>query len=233
MTLADRPGEERYMLPIVPALWLLAARAAAAIIGTRTRFMPVVIAAIVIMPLFALVRQNYSWTLPDTRVLAKVWIEANVPPGSKFLMDGMRYRFIQSPPLHPDESTVKRRIGRAEAADSVSRGVSGSTLELYAEAMSRASGPKYELHSTVYGLKVRDLSYYIEECFEYIVTSSQNSNRFTHTKAAARYPTSVRFYQQLPTDSRFRNVFSAAPIAWQVQGPKIDVFEVLPSCEYR
>jgi len=231
MILADRPGEQRYLLPIIPALWLLGARAATVITGTRTRLLPIAMAIIVAVPAFALVQQNHSWTRPDTRVLTKDWIESNVPPGSKFLMDGMRFRFIHSPPLQPDEITVNRRIDRAEAAGSVSRGISGGTLELYAKAMRRMSGPKYELHSTIYGLKVRELSYYIDECFDYIVTSSQNSNRFLSAEAAERYPTSASFYQDLPTDIRFEKIFSATPAPWRVQGPEINVYKVLSNCE--
>jgi hypothetical protein len=231
MTIADRPGNERYMLPIVPALWLLGARAAAAIARQRSGIMAAIVVVIVAIPVFALARQNYTWTRPDTRVLAKGWIEANVPAGAKILMDGMEYRFIQSPPLNPDDATVARRVGEAgDEGDQLSRGISGQTLTLYAEAMSRVTGPRYELHSTVWGLDVHDLSYYPQECFDYIVTSSENSRRFVDAEQAERYPRSVQFYSELPTDPQFEEVFSAEPVPWEIQGPTINVYKVLPSC---
>jgi hypothetical protein len=231
MTLADRPGQERYILPIVPAIWLLAARAASVFAGQRGRVMVTVIAVIVIIPLFALIRQDYMWTRPDTRVLAKNWIESNVPDGSKILMDGMRYRFIGSPPLKPDQATVNRRVKGAASEEALSRGVSSRTLEIYAEAMSNLKGSRYNIYSTVWGIDVKELSYYPKMCFEFIVTSSYNSNRFVEPHVAERYPTSAQFYARLPVDSRFEAVYSAKPIPWKIQGPEITVYKVLHSCE--
>jgi len=230
MTVADRPGEERYLLAIVPALWLLAARGAALVAGQRGRIMAIAVAVIVVVPLLALARQDYMFTRPDTRVLAKEWIEANVSSGAKILIDGMRYRLIQSPPLNPDESTVERRVSRAGEARHISRGVSQNTLALYAEAMSQVSGPKYDLHSTVFGLAVKDLSYYPQECFDYIITSSQVANDFVAPSRVEKYPTSARFYRRLPTDPRFNAVYSAEPAPWNIQGPAITVYEVSPHC---
>ena len=230
MTVADRPGEERYLLAIVPALWLLAARGVAMVAGQRGRIMAIAIAVIVVVPLFALIRQDYMFTRPDTRVLAKQWIEANVSSGAKILIDGMRYRLIHSPPLNPDESTVERRVIQARGARRVTRGVSQNTLALYAEAMSQVSGPKYELHSTVYGLAVKDLSYYPQQCFDYIITSSQVTNDFVAPSRVEKYPISARFYSQLPTDPRFNVVYSAEPVPWKIQGPAITVYEVSPHC---
>ena len=231
MVAADRPGNERYLLPIMPAFWLLGARAAVAIAGNRPVALPVLVAVICAVPLYALIRQNVTWTGPDTRVLAKQWIEANVPAGSRILMDGMRYRFIQSPPLNPDDATVARRVGSAEReGEDLSRGVSSRTLALYAEAMSRTTGPRYELHSTVYGLDVRELTYYVESCFDYIVVSGESSRRFERPSEAERYPLSARFYQGLREDPRFELAYSAEPRPWRVQGPAITVYKVLHSC---
>jgi 4-amino-4-deoxy-L-arabinose transferase-like glycosyltransferase len=231
MVLADRPGIERYLFPILPAFWLLGARAVFMLAGERASLLVAGFALIVAWPLFALVKQNHTWTRPDTRVMAKEWIEANIPSGSKILMDGMRYRFIFSPPLNPDEATVARRLNHAEDEDGqISRGISGRTMELYANAMSSVSGPRYELHSTVWGLEVRDLSYYPEACFDYVVTSSGIANRFSAPSVAERYPESAAFYNQLPQDSRYRLIYAVEPIPWKVQGPGIAVYEVLLAC---
>ena len=91
-------------------------------------------------------------------MIAKEWIEANVPSGAKILMDGNgRYRFVSSPPLTPNSSVVDRQVSEiTKEGRGVSRGVSPWALELYAEAMEQVSGPTYELHSTVWGLKVED-----------------------------------------------------------------------------
>ena len=94
----------------------------------------------------AVVYQDYMWTRPDTRLVAKEWIEANIPSGAKILVDGMRYRFVQSPPLNPDKSTVDHRVAQASEAGRLSRGISRQTLALYAKAMNQVKGPTYRLH---------------------------------------------------------------------------------------
>jgi hypothetical protein len=188
-------------------------------------------AAIVAVPLFALIQQDYTWTRPDTRVIAKDWIEANIPAGAKFLMDGMRYRFIHSPPLNPDQATVNRRTQGVADADYVSRGISSSTLDLYERAMTQISGPKYELHSTGWGLDVQDLSHYEVSCFDYIVTSSSISSRFIAPERQQKYPASARFYQQLPENPRVEAIFSSKPAPWKIQGPAITIYKILNACD--
>jgi hypothetical protein len=142
-------------------------------------------------------------------------------------MDGMEYRFIQSPPLNPDESTVARRVSLAdEEGEELSRGISGQTLSLYADAMARVAGPKYELHSTVWGLEVEDLSHYPQACFDYVVTSSDITRRYEAPAAAEAFPESAEFYRQLPADPRYEVVYAAEPAAWKIQGPAITVYKV-------
>lgn len=234
LVLSDRPGEDRYLLPLVPASWLLAAWA---IEGITRRRRPLVILAlfVVVTPsMLKLVEQNYTWTRPDTRVIAKAWIEENVPADAKILMDGMQYRFIMSPPLTPNPVAVKRRVEDAkEVAESgarLSRGVSGDMLDLYAKAMEAMPGPRYDLHSTVWGLAVEELDFYPAECFSYVVTSSAITSRFERKIYFESYPESARFYSGIRNDPRFEKVYSVAPVRWHVQGPEINVYRVASAC---
>lgn len=113
MFAADRGPSERYLLPIMPVLWLLSSLAVIEISRRRWWLIAPGLTCVVALPLIVLIRQDYEWTKPDTRVVAKDWIEANLPAGSKILIDGMRYRFVQSPPLRPDQVTVARLAGQA------------------------------------------------------------------------------------------------------------------------
>jgi 4-amino-4-deoxy-L-arabinose transferase-like glycosyltransferase len=245
MFAADRGPSERYLLPVVPGLWLLSSFAVVEFSQRRWWLIAPGLACVVALPLVVLVRQNYEWTKTDTRVIAKRWIEANLPAGSKILMDGMRYRFVQSPPLWPDQVTVARLAGQAGGeSERITRtgvqsylpgeagwaGASNRTWTLYAEAMKRVNGPKYALHSTVYGLGVEDLNHYIQACFDYIIISSYNSTRYTSDTSQKRFPKSARFYSALNTDSRFRVLYSVAPIPWKRPGPVITVYKV-PPCQ--
>ena len=244
MFAAGRGPSERYLLPIMPVLWLLSSLAVIEISRRRWWLIAPGLICVVALPLIVLVRQDYEWTQPDTRVIAKEWIEANLPAGSRILMDGMRYRFVQSPPLWPDQVTVARlatqaggeseRINRAGVQSYLPGeagwgGAAKGTWVLYAEAMKRVKGPRYALHSTVYGLGVEDLDYYVEACFDYIIVSSYHSQRYTSESSRKRFPKSAQFYDGLKTDSRFRVVYSAAPIPWMRPGPVITVYKV-PHC---
>ena len=50
------------------------------------------------------VRISYSYTLQDTRTIAKNWIDSNIPKGSKVLMD----QLVSSPPLEMSEKQLRR-----------------------------------------------------------------------------------------------------------------------------
>ena len=113
MFAADRGPSERYLLPIMPVLWLLSSLAVIEISRRRWWLIAPGLTCVVALPLIVLIRQDYEWTKPDTRLVAKEWIEANLPAGSRILMDGMRYRFVQSPPLWPDQVTVARLAAQA------------------------------------------------------------------------------------------------------------------------
>lgn len=232
MSLADRDQPERYLMPIMPALWLLSSRLITAWSQRHWGLAVVGFVCVIALPLTALVRHDYEKTKPDTRVLAKQWIEANIPSGAKILMDGMRYRFIQSPPLHPDAATITRQVTAAsEEGSRLSRGVSQRALSLYTKAMQQVKGPTYELHSTEWGLKVQDVDGYIQACFDYIITSSYVTARYNHEINRQRFPMSAQFYEQLQHDPRLRSIYTVAPVPWKQSGPKITVYELAPPCE--
>jgi 4-amino-4-deoxy-L-arabinose transferase-like glycosyltransferase len=230
LTAADRSQTQHYLLPIMPGLWLLSSTAITTVLGRRPSLVIAGLTGVCVFPLLAIVYQDYMWTRPDTRAVAKEWIEANISAGATILSDGMRYRFVQSPPLNPDKSTVDRRVAEASEARRLSRGVSQQTLTLYAKAMAQVEGPTYRLHSTVWGLEVEDLDYYVLKCFDYIITSSSNSARYVGEIYRKRFPKSARFYEQLKTDSRFPVIFSIAPVPWKRNGPIITVYRVLSTC---
>jgi 4-amino-4-deoxy-L-arabinose transferase-like glycosyltransferase len=232
MWAADRSHAERYMLPIMPALWLLSSRAVAAMSKRHWIAMVAGLACVTVIPVAMLIRHDYEKTQSDTRVIAKEWIEANVPSGAKILMDGFRYRFIPSPPLQPSASTVTRQVTDVmEERSRVGRGVSRRALSLYTQAMQQVDGPTYELHSTVFGLQLQDLDYYVQACFDYVITSSIITKRFERKVNQERFPKIVRFYKQLQTDDRFRVVYEVAPVRWQSSGPTLTVYEVHSVCD--
>ena len=170
---------------------------------------------------------------PDTRLLAKAWIETHVPSGSKLLMDGPRYRLIQSPPLNHNAASVDRQIGRAsQEGASLARGVSSLMLDIYEEALLDQTGPTYDIQSSVMGIRLADPEFYAAGCFEYVVTSSYITKLFAEGRIhRQRYPESAMFYDGLSDDRRFEQVYRVAPIAWESSGPTISVYRDRTPCQ--
>ena len=202
-------------------------------LGKYRPWLPAVALAVVVaVPSFWLLRAAVEKSQLDTRIHAKHWVEANVPPGARILIDAMRYRFSQGPPLNPDRATVEDKVYRArEEGGNFGRGVTEKALSVYEEAMDTAGGPKYELVSTVHGLQVRDISYYVDECYDYIVTSSMVAGRFRPGAPAHElFPDSARFYASLDTDPRVHLVHEESAAPWGKSGPTIRIFGVSNRC---
>jgi hypothetical protein len=138
-------------------------------------------------------------------------------------MDGMRFRFVQGVPLTPDAATIERRLSGVESSELA---LSPETLQMYREASARLPGPRYDLHSTMYGLEVESLDYYVEHCFDYVVISSFNEKRYETPDARARNPRAAAFYDAIRHDSRFRRVYTVEPAMWERVGPTLTVYAV-------
>jgi hypothetical protein len=82
----------RYALPIIIVLSILAGRVMAEMIDLLPKWRAAVATAFILLvtvgPLTQSARFSYSLTQTDTRTLAKEWIDANIPSGSKVLIEG-------------------------------------------------------------------------------------------------------------------------------------------------
>jgi 4-amino-4-deoxy-L-arabinose transferase-like glycosyltransferase len=235
MSVSERTQPERYLLPIIPAIWILGSRGAMAL-GRYQKWLPAAaIAVAVSVPSFWLIRAAVEKSHSDTRILAKDWIEANIPSGMRILMDGSRYRFSPSPPLNPDSATIREWMERARAEDGdIGRGASELALSVYEEALQAARGPRYELVSTVNGVRVQDISYYVANCFDYIVTSSSVAGSYRPSaRGAELFPGSARFYAALDSDPRIHLLHQESAIRWRKSGPTISIYRVANGCTRR
>jgi hypothetical protein len=232
LSITARHPSEHYLLPVMPALWLLAAVFISAVYKWHRPAALVLLSAVIAVPGAEILRHNIEKMHPDTRVAAKDWIEKTVKPDSKILIDGMQFRYIPSPPLTPNEETVARQFKSAERKRSeLGRGWSKSALDIYKQAINEIDGPRYNLHSTIYGLELTSIDDYIERCFQYVITSSYVTDRFA-VGAPRRdlYPRAAEFYESLSTDHRVQLVFEAIPERWRSSGPSIRVYELDSNC---
>jgi hypothetical protein len=71
--------------------------------------------AIVVLPARSAFAHQYRLTLPDTRVLAKGWIETNIPYGSTVVMDGGKYYLESfSAPIQVSPDTIQAALAGLE-----------------------------------------------------------------------------------------------------------------------
>ncbi|MDD2890743.1 MAG: glycosyltransferase family 39 protein [bacterium] len=83
---------------------------------TRHFFLAVVSILAVIPPLLNVLKYNYLISCPDTRNLAKEFIEKTIPPESKIVSEGMEYfdqTSIVGVPLHKSNKQFKEQFERA------------------------------------------------------------------------------------------------------------------------
>jgi hypothetical protein len=122
-----RVKESTHMLIAFPAISILAASFLMDVITwalhRRASLQPVVATAVtallIIAPALRSLEASYRLSLPDTRILAKAWLEENVPPGSKIVMDSGKYYLGQfGPPLTLSRWTLEQFIYRGRSTNS-------------------------------------------------------------------------------------------------------------------
>src|SRR5262249_51832561 len=120
--------ESHHMLNAFPALSVLSAAflvdAVSWFIRPRTlQSVALTLAAVLLLvtPARASFQNSLRLALPDTRSIAKEWIEENIPPGSKIVMDsGKYYLSVYGPPLRPSQWTLEQFVARAESLSGTS-----------------------------------------------------------------------------------------------------------------
>ena len=192
---------ERYAIPLLPCLTLLAAVALVRGVGwlsERARLAPgpwpaiALAGAAVVLLAPALARVTAYHRLlaqPDTRELGSGWIERQVPPGARIALEPYSLRL-----------PVARRQLR-EAPGSLAHLQPARPEALTPESTGREDG--YWLVR----LDTYDLDRLLGDGVQYVVLSGFVYQR--HRQACDRHPIPCRFYGEL--EARSRLVFSASP----------------------
>ena len=122
-----RVKEPHHTLIAYPAVSILAASfvvdAISWVLRRRVSLQPIAAAAVGGLLVSGSALQSfesaYSLSLPDTRLLAKPWVEENIPPGSKIVMDsGKYYLGAFGPPLTLSRWTLEQLIDGGKASNS-------------------------------------------------------------------------------------------------------------------
>jgi len=197
----SRLAAGRYLMPIFPALSVLAGVFLVAIVERMTRRFSfrrcetVGIVAVVVLtlalPVYNALRHDLLITRPDTRTLTKAWVEREVPAGARILVDGF------GPQLVPDKTSIRNRLERnpelvynkarwllkrddseyprpAYYLDFLERAESLTSFERYGEELSFGGGEGY-------------ISYARTGRFEYVILTSILIGRYSEPERRQQY----------------------------------------------
>jgi hypothetical protein len=229
LTLAQ-PGdsESRHLSPAYPALalgagWLVAGadRALGLALrpwGTRAGRAVAALAALglVVPGVVAVVRSQRIALREDTRTLARRWIEANVPSGTRLLNDNDWVPLVKSIETIDAELEAARRTADG-GAFTVHR---GAQFRLLREAARRYGGPTYRVstlaHPWWWGREElpenpldRDMGnpydlrraptreWLDEQGIEYVITTAKTEDQYLTPNWRRRFPRFGRFYTEL------------------------------------
>jgi hypothetical protein len=194
---------DRYLLPIVPLLLLLAVRLAVELVqrsprrvrAAVTAGVAVVLAAALALPLADSIAFDRALSGTDTREVAREWIQRSIPAGSLIAVENYTAPLVLQEDLHH-----YRAAG----------------LEPVAYRLTRLRLPAPETPDTD-----RDLERLRREGVDYVLVSSRISDRVL--SAPRVYPTAVEFYERLDAEAELVREFRPGP---DERGPVLKLYRL-------
>jgi hypothetical protein len=187
---------ERYTLPLLPFVTLLAALCLATLGGwlrgragrLAARWRPGLGMAVAVVLLVAPeVARIVDWHLllarPDTREVAGQWIEREIPNGARIAMEPY------SPAIRLSPDMV--RAERERLGDSVAAQIARHRFDQFLASPAAQAAQGYWL----FRLNTYDLNWLRQRQVEYVVLSGFTYQRYQ--RACDRYPAACRFYEEL------------------------------------
>ena len=212
LLMANAYGFLRYAMPLAPFICLVVAGELwrKGILKARSGLVVIGVAILFTWPA-NVIAAKYLVLLsrPDTREVSKVWIEAQVPSGSKVLLEGtITGESIFSPALLPTAEWFQVRLREAQAA-----GATGKFLQVAASRAAKSGRPRYNLVENY----IEEVSNYKD--LEYVVLARydgplRSESPYMDSTKDHRVREAVALRQkavrQLKED--FTEVFSATPV---------------------
>jgi hypothetical protein len=242
----------RHLLPMYPFLCLGAAIAVDRLLALslfRGRQWATALACLVVaLPgAYESVKLSVSLSRPETRTIAKDWIEANIPAGTRILLDA------KGPPLSNsrenlqamyDEAKQETRPGaftthlekyfryQLETAKEHTYDLTQihqawwSRQELSSEVSEADSEFDLDFGNPVYERGVMPLDYYRENGYEFVVTTSSDYNTYLYGKRKDSFPSVRAFYEELFAEAELVVEFNRDE-GWS-RGPVVRIFALEP-----
>jgi hypothetical protein len=184
----------------------------------------------IIIPLYHSGKYVLSVTGPNTSELSKEWIEKNIPPGSKILMDAGRTLITSGPRLNQSREKIEEMVRKVkqlkpgETYDSLHVRIVDSYSAIYFElVLKNMPEITYDLTSTELGRKVEMPDYYKKNGYDYFIHNKGLSFRIEDPLWRQKYPKSAEFYDSFDREFKLLKTFS--PSATR-SGSTIKVYQV-------
>lgn len=248
------PGysEIRHQLPIYPYIalgggvfvgWIFAR------FGDQQRVLSALLAALLLVPAYHIVQRGLYISKPDTRNLAKDWVETHIPPNTRLLVDE------NGPPLLASAESLKVALEEAKASDPTGQFTAHYGTYLQYQILAAQDAVSYDLMElrfpwwrkaeTAPGVQYLDSDYdrdaanplrpvgvktydeYVDDGIRYVVVQSERYQPFI-TPGTHRYkyfPSFRTFYTELFQRGKLIKVFDPAG---ERAGPIVKIYELQP-----
>jgi hypothetical protein len=229
-----------YMIPILPFLYLVLGDVLHEILetlGQRANLSKEKVNALagillvlsLVHPVYKVYVHERSLYGPNTRYVAKQWIEAHIPEDSRILMDSGKSINSFAPPIARNRASISRRLNTAR--ENVAEGrivhkmVNEDALIYYELLLKTVPELSYDITSTQFGLQVKPLEYYVANNFDYIILSEGMREARTNPFFEKRNPQIAEFYESSRASSKLELVKTIAPTKYN-QGSTFYIYRV-------
>lgn len=236
-------GVDKYLLPLLPFLTLLAASWICEVLYgiSRSSFLMkswlILLAVLCILePLARSVYNDFLLTQKDTRTTAKEWIEENIPPGAKIALDAGNFDVAKmSPPLNDTEEGLKEKLlEREKEIPQTWASSKGQINQYFQMKMKYAKGKVYHLIHIVPSLNGEidreiSLDEFRKRKVDYIVVSSYAYRVYQDPTFRRRHPEVAQYYNNFyaSLERHLELVRTFHPYSKKGPGPTLRIYKVL------
>lgn len=228
-----------YMIPLMPFLYILTSKYLVEIIENRKwsakiaqRALIALCLALLIYPIKNVILFETSMSGKNTRLLAKDWIEKNIPFGTKILMDSGKSINSFAPRIAENKDSIMRVLSSKK--DIISNGsftdptrmLDKNSLVYYELLLKTVPKESYDITSTMFGLDLKPIDYYIQNQYQYFIISKNMKENRTTEFFAGRQPEAANFYLSLDNHESVKLIKAIAPSS-KNRGDTFYIYKIL------